>query len=67
MGDRFGVYTEAELQGLSAEEREQLQQQILQQLQNSPEIRTRINEMPELLTRDRKIRDLLRRDVPVRR
>jgi hypothetical protein len=65
MGDLVGVYTPEELERLSDQEREQLQRQILQQLQNSPEIRARINEEPRLLTGDRRIREILRREVPL--
>jgi hypothetical protein len=63
MGDRVGVFTEAEVEDLSEQDREQLKQQILQQLQNNPDIRARINEEPRLLTRDDKIREILRREV----
>jgi hypothetical protein len=42
MGNMVGVYTDAELEGLSPQEIEQLKQQILHQLQNSPEIRARM-------------------------
>jgi hypothetical protein len=51
--------TEAEVEGLSEHDRDQLKQQ----LQNNPDIRARINEAPGLLTRDGGIRGILRRDV----
>jgi hypothetical protein len=63
MGDMVGVHTEAELEALSPQEREQLKREILEQLQNSPEIRARINEEPQLLTRDERICEILRRNL----
>jgi hypothetical protein len=63
MGDMVGVFSEAELARLSPQEREQVKEEILKQLQNSPEIRTRISQQPKLLTRDDQIREILRREL----
>jgi hypothetical protein len=60
MADQVGgVFDEAELQGLSEQDRDQLKQQVLQQLHNNLDIRARINEDPGLLTSDDRIREIL--------
>jgi hypothetical protein len=63
MGDMVGVHTEEELKTLSPQQREQLKQQILDQLQTSPEIRKIINEDPQILTSDSRINEVLKREL----
>ena len=64
MGDTVGVHDEKELEGLSPQQRKELKQEVLRQLQTSPEIRAIINKDPKILTRDSRINKILRRKVP---
>jgi hypothetical protein len=50
MGDLVGVFTDEELEGLSAKDRELLKQHILQQLQTNPKIWDIIHYDPGILT-----------------
>jgi hypothetical protein len=61
MGDAVGVHDEAELAGLTAQQRDQVKGEILRQLQTSSEIRAIIDKEPRLLTRNKDINDVLKR------
>jgi len=63
MGDAVGVHSDAELAGLNAEQREQVKQEVLQQLQNNQDIRTLINNNPKPLTRTPEINAILKREL----
>jgi hypothetical protein len=63
MGDAVGVHSDAELAGLNAEQREQVKQEVLQQLQNNQDIRTLINNNPRPLTRTPEINAILKREL----
>lgn len=63
MGDKVGVHDDTELEGLSRQQRAQIKQQILRQLQTSPEIRAIIQKTPRLLTSDSRINKILKRKL----
>jgi hypothetical protein len=62
MGD-MGVHDEDELNDLTEDQRQQLRQEMLRQLQTSPEIRAIINENPQMLTGDSRINEILKRET----